>query len=310
MNGPNAPSPPDGHGFISGRRDSPTVSAPAGCTADFAAATFGTTIEVQPFGMRANHSTGRRRSDLPDFVQTDINVDALAHAIFARYAGAQQIVIEGIPSLATFFRREYCPDFRVMKLAGELALRVNQLAVAEADRPDGIRALRVTVREIMLAALLHDLGKQHEDCAPFIELMRKTDLRGVNGGDGARRADLLQIVRDVHCRKGPCMIDRLRDAGRAELNNPFIATVARRHGEDYDVNRSARLGCWWAREINVVTIADDYEAVTSEGPERAYRPERNNAEEAVRMLREGAERGRYEPGLIDIFINDVIGVRA
>ena len=102
------------------------------------------------------------------------------------------------------------------------------------------------------------------------------------------------------------MIDRLRDAGRAELNNPFIATVARRHGDDYATNYSARQGCWWAREINVVTIADDYDAITSQGPERAYRPERTNAEDAVRMLREGAARGRYEPRLIEVFISDVI----
>lgn len=249
---------------------------------------------------------GRRRSDLPDFVQTDIDVDALAHAIFARYTGSQPVVIEGTSSLATFFNREYCPEFRVMSLAGELALRVNQRALTEAEQPDGIRPLRVTVREIMLAALLHDLGKQHEDCAPFIELLRQTDLRGETGEDAARRADLLSIVRDVHCRKGPCMIDRLREAGRAELNNPFIATVARRHGEDYAVNYSARQGCWWAREINVVTIADDYEAVTSQGPERAYRAGRINADEAMRMLRDGAARGRYEPHLVDIFLSDVI----
>ena len=253
-------------------------------------------------------SAGRRRSDLPDFVQIDIDVDALAHSIFARYAGLQPIVIEGTPSQATFFSREYCPDFRVMKLAGELALRVNQRAVAEAGQPDGIHPLRVTIREVMLAALLHDLGKQHEDCAPFIELMRRTDLRGTAGDDDAsRRATLLDIVRDAHCRKGPCMIDRLRDAGRAELNNPFIATVARRHGDDYAVNYGTRQGCWWAREINVVTIADDYDAVTSHGPERAYRAERSNADEAVRMLRDGAARGRYEPHLVDIFIREVIG---
>jgi hypothetical protein len=229
----------------------------------------------------------------------------MAEAIFARYAGPQPIVIEGIPSHATFFSPDYCPEFRVMTLAGSLALRVNQRAVAEEGDVDGIHPLRVTIREIMLAALLHDLGKQHEDCAPFIELMRATDLRGV--GDDATRADyLLNIVRDVHCRKGPCMIDRLRDAGRAELNNPFIATVARRHGDDYATNYSARQGCWWAREINVVTIADDYDAITSQGPERAYRPERTNAEDAVRMLREGAARGRYEPRLIEVFISDVI----
>jgi hypothetical protein len=250
----------------------------------------------------------RRRSDLPDFVQTDVDVDALADAIFARYVGPQPIVIEGTPSRATFFSREYCPDFRVMKLAGELALRVNQRAVAEAALPDGMPPLRVTIREVMLAALLHDLGKQHEDCAPFIELMRQTDLRGSSGSDDrARRAGLLDIVRDVHCRKGPCMIDRLRDAGRPELNNPFIGTVARRHGEDYTVNFSARQGCWWAREINVVTIADDYDAVTSQGPERAYRADPHDAEEAMRMLRDGAERGRYEPHLVDIFIAEVLG---
>ena len=253
-------------------------------------------------------SVRRRRSDLPDFVQTDIDVDALAQSIFARYAGPQAIVIEGTPSRATFFNREYCPDFRVMKLAGELALRVNQRAVAEAGRSDGIHPLRVTIREIMLAALLHDLGKQHEDCAPFIELMRQTDLRGPDGRDDrTRRAGLLDIVRDVHCRKGPCMIDRLREAGRPELNNPFIGTVARRHGDDYAVNISTRQGCWWAREINVVTIADDYDAVTSRGPERAYRSDPHDAAEALRMLRDGAARGRYEPELVDIFIAEVIG---
>src|SRR5688572_4690588 len=257
--------------------------------------------------MRAS-SAGRRRSDLPDFVQTDVDIDAVADGIFARYSGPQAIVIEGTQSQATFFDREYCPEFRVMKMAGDLALSVNQRAVAEANLPDGITPLRVTIREIMLAALLHDLGKQHEDCAPFIELMRSTDLRGDAAEDSARRADYLHgIVRDAHCRKGPCMMDRLRDAGRPELNNPFIATVARRHGEDYATNRNERQGCWWAREINVVTIADDYDALTSRGPERAYRPERTDAAEAVRMLRAGAARGRYEPHLIEIFIADVIG---
>jgi hypothetical protein len=255
-------------------------------------------------------SVGRRRSDLPDFVQTDVDIDAVAEGIFARYAGPQPIVVEGKTSEATFFNADYCPEFRVMKLAGELALRVNQRAVAEAGRPDGIHPLRVTIREIMLASLLHDLGKQHEDCAPFIELLRETDLRGDAENDGRHRADyLLGIVRDIHCRKGPCMIDRLRDAGRAELNNPFIATVARRHGEDYGTNCNEQLGCWWAREINVVTIADDYDAITSKGPERAYRSEPTNTEDAIRMLRSGAARGRYEPHLIDIFIAEVIGVR-
>ena len=256
--------------------------------------------------MRAG-SVGRRRSDLPDFVQTNIDIDALAAGIFARYVGPQSIVIEGTPSTATFFNSEYCPDLRVMKLAGELALRVNQRAVAEAADPDGIDPLRVTIREIMLAALLHDLGKQHEDCAPFIELLRERDLRGDTGEDAAQREYLLGIVRDVHCRKGPCMIDRLRDAGRAELNNPFIATVARRHGEDFATNCGVRQGCWWAREINVVTIADDYDAITSKGPERAYRSGHTNTEDAVRMLRAGATRGRYDPRLVEIFVSDVIG---
>jgi hypothetical protein len=251
-------------------------------------------------------SAGRRRSDLPDFVQTDVDIDAMAEGIFARYAGPQTIVIEGARSQATFFDPDYCPDFRVMKLAGELALAVNQRAVAEANLPGGIAPLRVTIREIMLAALLHDLGKQHEDCAPFLELIRSTDLRGEAVGDAGHRGGyLLGIVRDVHCRKGPCMIDRLRDAGRPELNNPFIVTVARRHGEDYATNCNERQGCWWAREINVVTIADDYDALTSQGPERAYRSETTNAEDALCMLRAGAARGRYEPRLVEIFTRRV-----
>ena len=152
----------------------------------------------------------------------------------------------------------------------------------------------------MLAALMHDLGKHHEDCAPFLELLKDRDLRGEAAG---RQEHILSIVRDVHCRKGPCMIDRLRDAGRLELSTPFLATVARRHGDDYEANRKA---CWWAREINVITIADDYDAITSAGPERAYRTSGFSPQDAARVLRNGAERGRYEPRITAIFITDVL----
>jgi hypothetical protein len=245
----------------------------------------------------------RRRSDEPAFVETEANIDGLADEIFSRYVGPQDIVIDGVSSQATFFQPDYCPDHRVMKLAGQLALGVNRRSAGQYELEQGIRPLRVTIREIMLAALLHDLGKHHEDCAQFLSLLRQTDLRG---GDAARRKEyLLGIVRDVHCRKGPCMIDRLRDAGRTELHNPFIATVARRHGEDYAVNRTA---CWWSREINVITIADDYDAMTSQGPERAYKPKHIAADEAVRLLNAGAGSGRYEPQLVAIFLADVLHV--
>lgn len=243
----------------------------------------------------------RRRSDEPAFVETGADIEKIAVEIFSRYVGPQDIVIDGVSSQATFFQAEYCPDLRVMKLAGQLALSVNRRSVEEHEREDGLRPLRVTVREIMLAALLHDLGKHHEDCASFLSLMRDTDLRGE---DAARRKKyLLGIVRDVHCRKGPCMIDRLRDAGHTELHNPFIATVARRHGEDYAVNRTA---CWWSREINAITIADDYDAMTSAGPERAYKPKQIADDEAVRLLEAGAASGRYEPRLVAVFLQEVL----
>jgi hypothetical protein len=244
----------------------------------------------------------RRRSDDEAFVETDVDIEALAATIFGRYAGEQNLVIDGVPGTATFFQPDYCPDYRVMTLAGRLALAVNRRSRLD---PDFIAPLRVTVREVMLAALLHDLGKHHEDCSPFIARMQTTDLRGDTAADAARRAHLLGVVRDVHCRKGPCMIDRLRDANRPELHNPFIATVARRHGDDYLANRTA---CWWPREINVITLADDYDAMMSAGPERAYRSRPITGDEAVRLLRDGAERGRYEPRLTDIFINDVLGL--
>jgi hypothetical protein len=263
---------------------------------------------------RLNHvitrdTPARRKSDGPDFIQTDLDIESLAEEIFSRYAGEQGIVIDGAAYAATFFRREYCPDFRVMKLAGHLALAVNRRAAQEKGAPDAIRPLRVTIQEIMLAALLHDLGKQHEDCAPFIELLKETDLRGDAGEEASRRKDyLLGIVRDVHCRKGPCMIDRLHDAGRAELNNPFIATVARSHGDDFDANlgRKEKQGVWWAREINVVTIADDYDAMTSDGPERAYKSKNLTPADAAGLLRKGVTSGRYEPRIAEIFIRDVL----
>lgn len=249
----------------------------------------------------------RRRSDEPDFLNTDVDVAVLADEIFARYAGPQPVVIDGVPSTATFFEPGYCPDYRVMKLAGALAVRVNHHAIRERDAIDGVRPLRVTVAEIMLAALLHDLGKQHEDCAPLITLLHKTDLRGESAKADPRTEYLLNIVRDVHCRKGPCMIDRLRHANRSELNSAFYPTVARRHGDDYAVNRSVQQGCWWAREINVVTIADDYDAMISQGPERAYKSKALAPAEAAAILRAGIRRGRYERRLAEIFVTDVIG---
>jgi hypothetical protein len=249
----------------------------------------------------------RRRSDAADFVRTDLDIDVLAEEIFSRYTGAQRIVIDGTPSTAVFFRREYCPEFRVMKLAGSLALALNHRAGGDGATEDAVTLMRVTIPEIMLAALLHDLGKQHEDCAPFIELLRQTDLRGSSGPDAARRKHyLLSIIRDVHCRKGPCMIDRLADAGRPELSNPFIATVARRHGDDYEINRGTKQGCWWASEINVVTIADDFDAMTSQGPERAYKIEKFSFDDAVAYLWKGVDRGRYERQIARVFIHDVL----
>ncbi len=246
----------------------------------------------------------RRRSDVDDFIETDVDIQAVAEEIFSRYVGEQRVVVEGSVYAATFFRREYCADLRVMKLAGRLALSVNQHAAAEREAVDAIHPLRVKIPEIMLAALLHDLGKQHEDCAPFIDLLKQTDLRGDASAEAAERQNyLLGIVRDVHVRKGACMLDRLRDGGRPELNSPFIATVARRHGDDYQTNRAES---WWSREISVVTIADDYDAMTSEGPERAYKPKNITAEDAARLLRSGAARGRYEPRIVELFITDVL----
>ena len=116
----------------------------------------------------------------------------------------------------------------------------------------------------------------------------------------------LGIVRDVHCRKGPCMLDRLREAGRPELNNPFIATAARRHGDDYDTNRAVGQGCWWAREINIITIADDYDAMTSAGPERAYKAEHISKERAAELIKAGIAAGRYDREIAPIFLNDVV----
>ena len=252
----------------------------------------------------------RRKSDVPEFIQTDIDIDALAADIFARYSGEQRVVIDGADYSATYFDPAYCPDLRVMKLAGRLALAINRRAGDERDRPDGLQPLRVTLEEIMLAALLHDLGKHHEDCAPFIDVLRDTDLRAGASSEAAQRKDyLLGIVRDAHCRKGPCMIDRLRDAGREELNNPFIATVARRHGENYETNRCTEQGCWWSREINVITIADDYDAMTSEGPERSYKARNITVDEAAALLRKGVTTGRYEPRIAEIFIADVLGLQ-
>ena len=248
----------------------------------------------------------RRRSDGEQFIQSGVDVEDTAAQIFARYAGEQPIVVDGVAASATYFDPAYCPDLRVMTMAGRLAAAINREAQRQQDGERPLLPLRVSIEEIMLAALLHDLGKHHEDCAPLLELMRTRDLRGTEDEDAAaRKAHLLGIVRDVHCRKGPCMIDRLREADRPELNNPFIVTVARRHGEDYDANRSAGSGCWWAREINVITLADDYDAMTSAGPERAYKRTPITREHAADLIRTGVAAGRYEPAIAEIFLRDV-----
>jgi hypothetical protein len=50
-------------------------------------------------------------------------------------------------------------------------------------------------------------SKQHEDCAPFLDLSKDKDLRSDRAADAARRQPrLLDIVRDVHCRKGPAFV--------------------------------------------------------------------------------------------------------
>ena len=86
---------------------------------------------MEPLGLR------RRRSDAPDFLQTNLDVDVLAQEIFSRYVGEQRILIDGTPSTATFFQLDYCPEFRVMKLAGSLALAINQLATGNGSAAAG-----------------------------------------------------------------------------------------------------------------------------------------------------------------------------
>ena len=72
------------------------------------------------------------------------------------------------------------------------------------------------------------------------------------------------------------------------------------------MNRSTKQGCWWASEINVVTIADDYDAMTSAGPERAYKPANLSVADAAALLWKGVERGRYARPIARVFIQDVL----
>ena len=60
------------------------------------------------------------------------------------------------------------------------------------------------------------------------------------------------------------------------------------------------------RNQHVVTIADDYDAMTSAGPERAYKAKNLSPQDAAVLLRKGAEWGRYEPRITEIFIADVL----
>src|SRR5215216_1784672 len=126
---------------------------------------------------------GRRRSDDFAFVERDVDIGRVADEVFARYSGEQQIVTDGVPGKATFFQPHYCPDYRVMTLAGQLALAVNRRSQSDTAVENSVDPLRVTIREIMIAALLHDLGKHHEDCSPFMTLLQTVDLRGTTTAD-------------------------------------------------------------------------------------------------------------------------------
>lgn len=55
-----------------------------------------------------------------------------------------------------------------------------------------------------------------------------------------------------------------------------------------------------------MTIADDYDAMTSDGPERAYKLKNFSPEDAARLLRSGVARGRYAARITEIFIADVL----
>jgi hypothetical protein len=239
-------------------------------------------------------STGRlkrRVSDTPGFFREARNLDAFVEKRFSTLKGEIDISIDGVKRRAVFFTDD-SPDKRVAKLACQLAIIVNRQ----------IR-LRVPLEPMVYGALLHDLGKFHEDVLPLIESLEDHDLR--NPSEEARVDALrrLKLIQDTHTKKGPAMLERIAH-GRPFLKEwqTFLAMVMTRHGFGYGKNFQD--GVRWHREINIITLVDDFDAMTSTGPERRYSKEPRTVERAVEVLSQrAANEERYERRIFNLFLS-------
>jgi hypothetical protein len=244
------------------------------------------------FVNRGEKNANRRRSDRLGFFEDIADVNQYVEAIFCEVKGEVELHIGGVGRRRVLYTDE-SDEKKVAFLACQLALAVSKEI-----------HLRESMRSIALAACLHDIGKHHEDIQPLIRTLSKDNLRDGN----QRRKKRLRLIREGHTRKGPVMLKALEVSYPwLSEHQPFLDDVASYHGQDYAVNVRRRI--WSALEINIITIADEFDAMISPSPHRLYR-ERLTTQQAADQLAQHATAGRYEKRIAEIFIeqNLVLGV--
>lgn len=149
------------------------------------------------------------------------------------------------------------------------------------------------VRDLAVIALLHDVGKVHDDC-------RHLFCSGFLTYDEKMRA----LVTEIHQKKGPEVLAQMRLGPYERLRKKAEETCSHHH-DRADVRPR------FSNQTYITAVADAWDALTSnfhdEIKERGYRKPKNN-QDAKQIMLEEMVAGRFEPHATVALLNGVMGL--